>query len=195
MIKALIGNSGHAKEVLAQIGDTTIKRFVDDQYWDNTDPAVIPLSKFNPAEYEILIAVGDSSNRRSIAQRLPLTTKYFTFIHPTALILSTDITIGEGSFIGAYSILTANIKLGNHTLLNRSNHIGHDTNCGDYLSMMPGSIISGNVNIGECVYIGSNATIREKINICDNVILGLNSGVVKDIKTPGRYIGTPVKKL
>ena len=34
MIKALIGNGGHAREVMAQMG-IKLFRFVDDQYMDN----------------------------------------------------------------------------------------------------------------------------------------------------------------
>ena len=191
MKKALIGYGGHAREVMAQMG-VKLTCFVDDQYVvENT----LPLSDFDPNEYIVMIAVADSKSRFDIVQRLPKETKYFTWIHPTALIMSNDITIGEGSFIGAYSILTTNIKIGNHAILNRSNHIGHDCEIGDYFSAMPGAIVSGNVKIYDCVYMGSNSSIREKTKICDNVIIGMNSGVVKNITKPGIYVGTPAQKL
>ena len=103
--------------------------------------------------------------------------------------------LGEGSFIGAHSVITTNIKLGKHTLLNRGNHIGHDSVIGDYFSAMPGAIVSGNVTIGNNVYMGTNSSVKEKINITDNVIIGLNSGVIKDITQEGTYVGTPVKKI
>lgn len=194
MIKALIGNGGHAREVMAQM-DINLIRFVDDEYWTKGDDRVLPLSKFNPKKYAVMIAIGDSKDRYEMSKKLPKETVYFSFVHPTALIMDSSIKIGEGSFIGAYSILTTNIKLGRHAILNRANHIGHDCRVGDFLSMMPGSIISGNVNIGDCVYIGTNSSIREKVNICDNVTVGLNSGVISDINKSGVYVGTPSKKL
>jgi sugar O-acyltransferase (sialic acid O-acetyltransferase NeuD family) len=169
-----------------------IIRYVDDKY---VNEYTLPISKFDPYESEIMIAVSEPKDREEIVKKLPKETKYFTFIHPTALIMDDNIKIGEGSFIGAYSILTTNIILGKHTLLNRNNQIGHDTKTGDYLSMMPGSIISGNVNIGNRVYMGNNSSIREKINICDNVTIGLNSGVVKDTNEEGVYVGLPTKKI
>lgn len=191
MKKALIGYGGHAREVMAQM-DEKFTCFVDDQYVvENT----LPLSEFNPNEYVVMIAVADSKSRFDIVQRLPKETKYFSWIHPTALIMSDDVTIGKGSFIGAYSILTTNIKIGNHAILNRSNHIGHDCEIGDYFSAMPGSIVSGNVKIGECVYMGNNSSIREKITIESLTIIGMNGAVVKDIKEPGIYVGTPVIKV
>lgn len=194
MIKALIGNGGHAREVMAQMGIQNIIRFVDDEYWKK-EPNTLPLSQFNLDEYEVMIAVGDSINRFDISQKLPKETKYFTFIHPTALIMDKNIEIGEGSFIGAYSILTTNIKIGKHALLNRANHIGHDTIIGDYFSAMPGSIVSGNVTIYDCVYLGTNSSIREKLLIHSWSTIGLNSGVIKHIEEPGIYVGVPAKKI
>ena len=194
MIKALIGNGGHAREVQAQMG-IKLFRFVDDEYWEEGDKKLLPLSKFDPNIYEVIICISDPKGREDIVKRLPSNTKYFSFIHPTAQIMSEDIIIGEGSFIGAYSILTTNIKLGKHTILNRGCHIGHDCIVGDFFSAMPGSIVSGNVTLGDKVYLGTNSCIREKINIGDNIIIGLNTGVVKDIKQPGVWVGSPIKKI
>ena len=191
MKQALIGYGGHAREVIAQIGKN-LPYFVDDEF---LTPGSLPLAKFDPNKYEVIVAIGDSKTRKNIVDKLPLSTKFFTFIHPTVLIVGENIKIGEGSFIGAYSILTTNIKLGKHSLLNRSNHIGHDSIIGDYFSAMPGAIVSGNVNIGNKVYIGTNSSIREKINICNNVTIGLNSGVIKDINQEGTYVGLPTKKI
>lgn len=190
MKRALIGGGGHAREVMLQMGEN-IPMYVDDQYLtENTRP----LSSLNFDEYEIMIAVGDSKQREKIVKSLPKEAKYFTFIHPTAIV-ALDTTIGEGSFIGAYSIITTNITIGRHSILNRINQIGHDCIIDDYLSMMPGSIISGNCKLGNCVYIGTNASIKEKITICDNVIIGLNAGVVKNIYNQGTYVGVPAKLI
>jgi sugar O-acyltransferase (sialic acid O-acetyltransferase NeuD family) len=160
MKKVLIGNGGHAREVMAQMG-VNLLRFVDDQYVDND---TLPLSQFDPTKHVAMVAVADSKDRYDIVQRLPKETQFFTFIHPTALLMN-DVEIGEGSFIGAYSILTTNVKIEKHAILNRGNHIGHDCKIGNYFSAMPGAIVSGNVNIGNQVYLGTNSTIIEKKNL------------------------------
>ncbi len=190
MKKALLGYGGHAREVMFQMGEN-LPCFVEDNF---VCSSTLPLSQFDPKEYKLMVAVGDSIIRKRLVDNLPPSTQFFTFIHPTAIVSKfSDTTIGEGSFIGAYSIITTNVKLGNHALLNRGNHIGHDCIVGDYFSMMPGAIVSGNVTIGNNVYMGTNSTIREKITIGDNVTIGLNTGVVKTIKNSGTYIGTPAK--
>jgi len=189
--KVLIGYGGHAREVMAQM-NTTLPCYVDDEFVNEN---TLPISKLNFEKCEVMVAIGDPIVRKKIVDKLPSNTKYFSFIHPTAQIMDDNIKIGEGSFIGANSIITTNVKIGKHVLLNRGCHIGHDTVIGDYLSMMPNSVISGNVNVGDCFYMGTNSSVREKITICDNVTIGLNSGVVKDINEKGVYVGLPVKKI
>ena len=188
MKKVLIGNGGHAREVMAQMG-IKLDRFVDDQYVDDD---TLPISKLNPKEHVVMIAVADSKDRFDITQRLPKEIKFFTFIHPTALIMD-EVEIGEGSFIGAYSILTTNIKIGSHTILNRGNHIGHDCRIGSYFSAMPGAIVSGNVTIYDLVYMGNNSSIRENLSVHSLTTIGMNSAVVKNIEYPGIYVGCPAK--
>jgi len=191
MKKALVGYGGHAREVMSQMG-VKLTCFVDDEY---VVEGTQPISKFNPDEYVLMVAVADSKDRFDIVQRLPKNTKYFTWIHPTALIMDDNVEIGEGSFIGAYSILTTNINIGKHAILNRGNHIGHDCLIGDYFSAMPGAVVSGNVRIYDCVYLGNNSSIREKLSIHSLTTIGMNGAVVKPIEEVGVYVGVPVKKV
>jgi sugar O-acyltransferase (sialic acid O-acetyltransferase NeuD family) len=188
---ALFGYGGHAREIACQIEDE-VTFFVDDEYANNIAK---PISEFNPQEYAMMVAVADSKDRFDIVQRLPKETKYFTFIHPTAQIFDNNIEVGEGSFIGANTILTTNIKIGKHAILNRGNQIGHDCKIGDYFSAMPGAIVSGNVTIFDLVYMGTNSAIKEKILIHSLSTIGMNSCVIKHIEEPGVFVGVPAKKI
>ena len=188
---ALFGYGGHAKEVAAQIGQG-VTFFVDDKY---SNEVAKPISEFDPSEYVMMVAVSDCIDRSVIVNKLPKETEYFTFIHPTALILDDEIIIGEGSFIGANSILTTNIQIGNHAILNRGNHIGHDCIIGNYFSAMPGSIVSGNVHIGNGVYLGTNSSVIEKKYLLHDIVIGANSVVIRDITERGTYVGVPAKKI
>ena len=189
MEKVLIGGGGHSREVMAQMGVNLI-RFVDDKYVDDD---TLPLSQFDPTKYSVMVAVADSKNRFEMIQRLPKETKFFSFVHPTALLIG-DIKIGEGSFIGAYSILTTNINIGEHAILNRGNQIGHDCIIGNYFSAMPNAVVGGNVEIGDRVYLGSCSNIREKIQITSDCVIGMNGAVVNNILESGTYVGVPCKK-
>ena len=194
MKRALIGAGGHAQEVRAHIGDFTMKCFVDDEYWKENNDYIFPLSQFDPTEYEVMIAIANPQDRFKISTRLPGNTKYFSYIHSSAQILS-PASIGQGSFIGANCVLTYNIQIGNHAILNRAVHIGHDCIIRDYFSAMPGVIISGDVKIQDKVYIGNNASVKEKIIINESITIGSNATVVKDLIESGTYVGVPVKKI
>lgn len=192
---AIIGAGGFAREVKAAIkNNRNIKFFVDDEH-QNPNLGILGLSQFDPEKYRVIVAIGDPTDRANMVKKLPLNTKYFTFIDPNANILGEDVEIGEGSIICAGCIVTTNIKLGKHTHLNLLSTIGHDTQIGDFFTTAPGAKISGNCSIGNRVYFGTNASVKQKITICDDVTIGLNSGVVKDIDQKGVYVGLPVKKI
>lgn len=198
MKKGIIGNGGFGREVfysMTKEEQLNTVFFVEDEYYDKSQDNTLPLSKFSKDEYEVVIAIGNSVVREKIVQKLPTDTKYFTYIHASVQIYSTDVKVGEGSIICGGSILTTNINIGKHSQLDRSTNIGHDCVIGDFFRTSPGAVISGNCNIGKHVYFGTNSSVREKITICDNVTIGLNSGVVKDINEGGVYVGLPVKKL
>lgn len=198
MKKGIIGAGGFGREVfwsLSPIQRNNTVFFVSDEYWDNTNPKILPLSLFEVDKYEIVVAIGDPLARKKIIDSLPKNTKFFTHIHPSVQILATDVKIGEGSIICAGCILTTNITIGKHAHLNLQTTVGHDTVIGDFFTTAPGAKISGNCNIGDLVYVGTNASIKEKINVCDLVTIGLNAGVVKNITESGVYVGVPCKKI
>jgi sugar O-acyltransferase (sialic acid O-acetyltransferase NeuD family) len=198
MKKGIIGNGGFGREVyysMTKEEQLNTVFFVEDEYYNKSQDNTLPLSKFNKDEYEVIIAIGDSLTREKIVKKLPSDTKYFTYIHPSVQIYSSDVKIGEGSIICGGSILTTNIVIGKHSHLNLLTTVGHDNIIRDYFTTAPGSKISGNCNIGKHVYFGTNSSVREKITICDDVIVGMNAGVVKNITEPGVYVGTPAKKI
>ena len=195
MKRALVGNGGFASEVKASLGNMQMLCFVDDAYYKE-EKNTLPLSKFDPEEYELFITIGNPQLRAKMVSRLPKETKYFSIIDPFALLLNKEsIEIGEGSIICANSLLTCNIKIGKHCHLNLATLIGHDVVIGDFFTSAPDVKIMGNNTIGDGVYFGTNASTKEKITVADGIIVGLNAGVVSDLLEAGTYVGTPVKKI
>lgn len=154
---------------------------------------IIPQSKFNPALFDVVVAVGDPFQRKKIVENLPSETTFARLIHPNAII-SSWVEIGEGSIITAGTILTCNIKIGKHAHLNLNTTIGHNCEIGDYFTTGPGANISGNCRIHNCVYFGTGSAVKQNIQICDNVTIGMGGIVTKNITEPGIYFGNPVKK-
>ena len=195
MEKVLIGAGGFAREIKAHMNSSSMKCFVDDKYYHPNQDGIVPLSQFDSTKYEALVAIGDPRARYDMVQKLPQNTKYFTFIHPSALILGDDVEIAEGSIICAGVIITTNVRIGKHAHLNLHTTIGHDCTIGDYFTTAPGVNISGNCKIYDLVYVGTNAALRQELNIHSGATSGLNAGVVKHIEDSGTYTGVPAKKL
>ncbi len=198
MKKGIIGAGGFGKEIywsLSMMERVNTVFFVDDEYWDDSNEKILPLSSFDSDKYEVVIAIADSYHRERIVNSLPKNTKFFTHIHPTAQIHGDDVEIGPGSIICAGSIITTNVKIGKHAHINLITTIGHDCVIGDYFTTAPGVQISGNEKIGDRVYFGTRSCMKQKLTVCDDVIIGMNAGVVKNITEPGTYIGTPAKKM
>jgi len=198
MKKAIIGFGGFAKEVCDSIKDSegiiVDTFFVDDEYYSGLEKTK-PISELDINIYEVIVGIGDPTVRENIVKKLPKETKFFTHIHKTAQILGDDVVIGDGSIICAGTIITSNVKIGNHTHLNLMTTIGHDNIIGNFFTTAPGVHISGNSIIGDRVYFGSGSSNKQKTTICNDVIIGLNSGVLNNINEPGVYVGTPSKKI
>ena len=175
---------------MAQIGEN-LTCFVDDKFADSNAK---PLSAFDPNKYKLLIAVGDSNLRMDLYAKLPQSTEFFTFIHPTANIMSKSVQIGSGCFIGAYSILTCNISVGNHVLLNRCNQISHDNILEDFVSLMPNVSLGGKVLLQKGVFLGANSSVKENVRISEKIVIGMHSLVTKSLDETGVYFGVPAKK-
>lgn len=193
---AIIGAGGFGREIYYQLNKKRCSFFVEDEFFKDevTDGVpTFPLSNFNKDKFEAIIGIGEGHIRERIVEKMPQGTKYFTFIHPSAQILSKDTKIGEGSFICAGSIISCNCKIGKHSLINLNSTIGHDCDIGNYLTTGQGVRISGDCKIGKRVFLGSNSSIKEKTKIDDDVVIGLNSCVIKDIDKSGIYAGVPAK--
>ncbi|MCX6353205.1 MAG: acetyltransferase [Bacteroidetes bacterium] len=143
----------------------------------------------------IVVAVGNPQSKEKIISAIknPLV-DFPILIHPSVELLPfQQIKIGEGSVITAGNILTTDIKIGKHILLNLDCTIGHDVVIGDYSAIMPGVNISGLVEIGKSAYIGTGASIKHDVKIGDNVTIGAGAVVIESIENEMTVMGNPAR--
>ena len=195
--KVLIGAGGSAREAKVHMNKPNMKCFIDDEYHSASMVLnnIFPISEFDSKTQQALIVIGNPNDRAEMVKRMPEDTTYFSFVHPTAVILGNDVIIGDGCFICAGCIITTNVIIEDHAQLNLLTTISHDCRIGKYFTTAPGVKISGNCIIGDRVYFGTSSCIREKLKVVDDVTIGLNAGVVKSITEPGTYVGTPTKQI
>lgn len=147
-------------------------------------------------ELSLVIGIADPEIKKKIITQISNPyISYPVLFHPTALAGQKDVRIGEGSIITAGAILTVNIHIGVHVIINLSCTIGHDAVIGDYSSLMPAVNISGEVEIGEGVFIGTGANIINQLKVGAATIIGAGAVVTESLPAHCTAVGVPAKPI
>lgn len=147
-------------------------------------------------EISLVFAIGNPLVKKKIIQKVsnPMIS-YPVLIHPNVCKGKGNVQIGDGSIICAGNILTVDISIGRHVILNLCCTVGHDSIIGDYSSFMPAVNISGEVNIGEAVYVGTGAKIINQLEIGEQTIVGAGAVVSKTLPAKCTAVGVPAKPV
>lgn len=203
----IIGAGGFGREVAWLIEDINktkpewkIRGFVDENAdlkgnFINGYLVLGDLEWLKSKEIYSVCAVGNPKTKKNIINRLvDSRVKYPILIHPS--VIKSDMTeIGEGSIICAGNILTVNIEVGKHVIINLDCTVGHDVQIGDYSTVLPSVNISGCVALKECVSIGTGSAIIQGVEIAENTIIGAGSIVIKDLPANCIAVGVPAKPI
>ena len=111
-------------------------------------------------EVWVVCAVGAAKIRKKIIERLQIypNIQFATVVDP-CVICSDRVEIGAGSIICAGTILTVDIKIGKHVIINLDCTLGHDDVIEDFVTIYPSVNVSGNVYVGECAELGTGMQI------------------------------------
>lgn len=150
-----------------------------------------------PEKLAVVFALGNPKVKADVIDRLQNTNLYYPFlVHPSVIMGNLKhVTIGEGSIICAGSIITTNIHIGRHVILNLSCTVGHDTFIGDFCSFMPTCNISGEVTIGSGCFWGTGAKIINRKKVGEYSVVGAGAVVTTDIPAHTTAVGIPAKVI
>lgn len=208
---AVFGAGGFGREVhmlIEQINKTSpqweFTGFFDDDAGKhnkriNNQPVLGGLDAVNSIKEELnlVFAIGNPKVKRSLVKKIsnPLI-KFPVLIHPNVVLGSPEfLEIGEGTIICASNIITTNIKIGRHVILNLACTVGHDTVIEDYCSFMPTVNVSGEVLIREGVFVGTGAKIINQLEVGENSVIGAGAVVAKNIPADCTAVGVPAKPI
>lgn len=117
-----------------------------------------------------------------------------TVVAPTAHV-SKYAQVGAGSVIMPHAFVNANAVVGTGCIINTYASIEHDVVVGDFCHLATGAMVNGSTHIGNNCFIGSRCVISNNLSICDDVIIGAGAVLIKDVTTPGIYVGNPARKI
>lgn len=142
-------------------------------------------------------AVGSSRIRKNIIEKvvnLNPTIKFATLIDPSVE-MSSLVKIGKGTIICAHTIITVNIEIGSHVIINLDCTIGHDALLEDFVTLYPSVNVSGITHIGYCTELGTGMQIIQGKTIGNYSIVGAGAVVVKDLPDKCTAVGSPAKAI
>jgi sugar O-acyltransferase (sialic acid O-acetyltransferase NeuD family) len=148
-------------------------------------------------EIYVVIAMGYSGIRKMAFEKIHNKKVVFaTLIHPSVQIAPYQYcSIGEGTVITAGNILTVNISIGKHVLLNIHSTIGHDAVIEDFVSIMFGCNISGNVTIKEGAFLGSGTAVLNGLTVNEGATSGAGTVIINNVPAHATVVGVPAKQI
>lgn len=204
----IIGSGGFGREVawcVERINDViptwNLKGFIDDNEtkWGAKEDEYLVLGDCEYLKQQenayAVCAVGNAKVRKQIIEKLSNSGVRFATIVDPSVILSKSVSIGEGTIICAGTIITVDIEIGNHVIINLDCTLGHDDVIEDFVTIYPSVNVSGNVSVGECCELGTGMQIIQGKNIGDYSIVGAGAVVVKNIPSKCTAVGSPAKPI
>lgn len=142
-------------------------------------------------------AVGSSKIREKIISKMKMINPDVLFgtVIDSTVEKSDYVSIGEGSIICAHTIITTNISIGNHVIINLDCTIGHDAVLEDFVTLYPSVNVSGMTNIGHGVELGTGMQIIQGKTVGEYSIVGAGAVVVRDIPSNCTAVGSPAKPI
>jgi len=118
------------------------------------------------------------------------------YIYPSVLILPSNFHLGEGSHVGAYSIIAGPVSIGNWCLISQHVYMWaneHGLEPDKEICLQP--IVEIPIKIEDDVWVGTGAIITAGVTIHNHAVVGAGSVVTHDIPEYEIWAGVPAKKI
>lgn len=192
----LIGAGGYAKSVIdsLEFDRYEIVGFIDDiKTGEHLGYSILgnSLENFNPKTHCFFVCIGNNKKRTIWYNKI--LEKGFEIINiiDKSAIVSKNIRIGKGIFIGKLAIVNSDVTLGNNIIVNTKALLEHGTSVGDNSNVSTNTAVNGDTKIGKNCFIGSSSVLNGQLTIGDGAVIGSGTVVIKDVKENTTVVGVP----
>lgn len=154
----------------------------------------------NPERTFFNIAIANSRTRERIANScLTRGLKSLNLAADNVVCFDTS-PVGEGAMFCAFSMVTANARIGRFFQSNIYAYVAHDCVIGDFVTFAPRVCCNGNVHIHDHAYIGTGAVLKQgtpekPLVIGEGAVIGMGAVVTKDVPPHTTVVGNPAKPM
>ncbi len=189
-----------ARESIGYGTDYTIKGFIDDNLaaldgFENYPPLLGIITGYQPQADEVFVcSIGGGARRKCMEQIIANGGSFLTMIHKTVR-LGTNVEIGEGSVIGAFTTIGADAKVGKYNLIQSYTVVGHDSRIGNWNRIDTHCTLVGGTIVEDETDIHTGAMISHNVTIESNSRVAACSFVIRRVKSGTTVMGNPARRL
>ncbi len=189
-----------SRESIGYEDEYVIKGFIDDNLhaldgFTNYPPILDRISTYLPQENDVFVcSIGGAARKKCMEELINRGAKFVNLIHHTARI-GTNVQLGEGNIIGAYTSIGADAKVGSYNLIQSYTVIGHDVCMGDWNRIDTHVTCVGGTIVGNEVDIYTSVVLNHGVVVEDRAHVGACSFVIRRVKEGTTVMGNPAKRL
>lgn len=198
----IVGYGGHAQNVIETIdrcGSYKIIGYTDlIEYPGNsgypylgTDDALEEIYKTGCHNAFCAVGqVGTDVIRHKIYSRLKKIGFNLPAIIDRTSLVAEDVSIGEGSYVGKFSLVNAGSIIGKMCIVNNGALIEHGCTIGDHCHVAVHATLCGEVEVGSNSFIGASATVIQGVSIGEACIIGAGSLIRHSVESGQKVYGS-----
>ncbi|MCQ2323585.1 MAG: acetyltransferase [Paludibacteraceae bacterium] len=189
-----------ARESIGYGESYTIKGFIDDNLaaldgFENYPPMLGKICDYQPSADEVFVcSIGGAARRKCMEEIIARGGVFLTMIHKTAR-LGTNVEVGEGTIVGAFTTIGADAKVGKYNLIQSYSVIGHDSRIGDFNRIDTHVTLVGGTVVEDETDIHTSAMISHHVTVESNSRVAACSFVIRRVQSGTTVMGNPAKRL
>ena len=202
----IYGSGGHAREIAALVNELnavtptwSFLGFLDDDAQKHGirigDGEVLGGHAWwqRHTSVAVSIAIGGSVARRRVATMLP-GAAFATLVHPSAIV-GPRVNIGAGSMVCANTVITCDVTIGSHVIINVGATVAHDAALDDFATLAPRVGLAGGTRIGEGTDMGIGSVTIQNVAVGPWSIVGAGATVARDLPANVTAVGVPARVI